>query len=71
MIRFEFVDKISQDVKPEIAAHIASEFLEWLDKKGYHLEWGNEGRLEPLTDDDDQMGYDVLARAFIADRGEQ
>lgn len=64
MIPFKVVTKLEQDVRPEIVAKIAEDFLEYLDSQGWHTTWGR-ATPEPKAGDGGEMGYRDMVEMWV------
>lgn len=70
MIPFKVVTKVEQDVRPEIVAHIAEEFLEYLSKLGWDTSWVRSTP-EPKAGDGGEMGYRDMAQEWVLSLAER
>lgn len=70
-MQFEVTKKY--DVAPEAVVEIADAMLEWIEYKGWHLQWaatGSEppGSDEPKGSDGDALSYREMAELFVRER---
>lgn len=70
MIPFNVVTKVEQDVRPEIVAKIAEDFLEYLDSQGWRTSW-DRTTPEPKAGDGGEMGYRDMAEEWVLSLAER